>query len=298
MPISSIVVGVDGSPASREALRWSLKAAQRFRVGVKAVTTWSYPWIAAAPAPVGMPVPPADSMEQAATEIQAAMLAEFDAGDVPVTSSIACGEAAATLLAESADGGLLVVGSRGHGAFRGALLGSVSSRCVSHAEVPVLVVPADARGKDGPARIVVGVDGSEDAAEALMWALAWARPGVDTVEAVHVMNFPDATDVAAALDRAEREAGIARGRLTTTMEPAEVFADENGVGLSMQFVPGDPRDVLHERGFAADLLVVGGRGHGPIASMLLGSVASHLVHHLDGPLVVVPGTRRGRSGGD
>lgn len=291
-PISSIVVGVDGSPASREALRWSLKAAQRFGAGVTAVTTWSYPWIAAAPAPVGMPVPPADSMEQAAGEIQAAMLAESDPGDVTVTPSISCGEAAATLLAEAEDAELLVVGSRGHGAFRGALLGSVSSRCVAHSEVPVLIVPGDARGREGPARIVVGVDGSQDAARALMWALAWVRPGVDTVEAVHVMNFPDAVDVADAVDRAEREADIARGRLTDTMAPAEAFADETGVDFTMHFVPGDPRDVLHDRGFAADLLVVGGRGHGPIASMLLGSVASYLVHHLDGPLVVVPGARR------
>lgn len=287
--VSEIVVGVDGSPAGHEALRWALRAGERFGARVSAVTVWSYPWVAAAPAPVGMPVPPADSMEQAAKEVLDGTIGDV-APDADVERRVLSGEAAATLLAESADADLLVVGSRGRGAFRGALLGSVSSRCVSHAEVPVLVVPGEPRGRVGPARIVAGVDGSEDAAAALRWAIGWARPGTDTVEALHVMNYPDAVDVDRALERAELETEMARDRLSDTTEPARELAAKRGVDLEVDFVSGDPRDVLHDRGFAADLLVVGGRGRGPIASLLLGSVASYLVHHLDGPLVVVPRT--------
>ena len=56
----------------------------------------------------------------------------------------------------------------------------------------------------------------------------------------------------------------------------------------VEIVAGDAREVLFERGIAADLVVVGVRGEGGISSMVMGSVATYLVHHLPGAIAVVP----------
>ena len=139
-----VVVGVDGSEASTDALRWAVRYARMAGTTVRVVTAWyfpaSYGW---APTPLIAEV----DLEADARLAQKQVLEDVVATEGPVTvqREIVEGPPALMLLREAGDAELLVVGSRGHGAFAGMLLGSVSEHCVRHATCPVVVVHHDGR---------------------------------------------------------------------------------------------------------------------------------------------------------
>ena len=133
-----IVVGVDGSPSSMKALRWTIRQAKLTAAEVEAVTAWSYPsgygWASFGEGAV--------DFEGDAGKILVEALAEVSgiAPDVVVEPLVVQGHAADVLVRAAEGADLLVVGSRGHGGFAGMLLGSVSQHCVHHASCPVLIL--------------------------------------------------------------------------------------------------------------------------------------------------------------
>ncbi len=133
-----IVVGVDGSVPSRAALAWAAGQARLTGAVVEAVIAWVYPAVYGH----RVPVIPDVSVEELAQRAVAAAVAEVSssAGDVEIRSRLVEGDAARVLLDSSAGAELLVVGSRGHGGFVEALLGSVGQHCVQHATCPVVVI--------------------------------------------------------------------------------------------------------------------------------------------------------------
>jgi nucleotide-binding universal stress UspA family protein len=137
-----IVVGVDGSDQSRAALRWALRQAELTGAGVQAVIAWHYPVMAGGYgwAPVSA-VDWDDWGEIAAKTLAEVIADEADpAANVRISTSVVEGNAAQALL-EAANGAeLLVVGSRGHGGFTGAMLGSVSQHCAHLAPCPIVIV--------------------------------------------------------------------------------------------------------------------------------------------------------------
>jgi nucleotide-binding universal stress UspA family protein len=137
-----IVVGVDSSDSSKAALAWAVGQAGLTDASVEAVIAWEHPIsFAGMPyAPIGaMTIP--DFAETARGVLDAAISDTIDpSGPVKVSATAREGNAARVLL-DAADGAdLLVVGSRGHGGFTEALLGSVSQHCVHHAPCPVVIV--------------------------------------------------------------------------------------------------------------------------------------------------------------
>jgi nucleotide-binding universal stress UspA family protein len=142
-PEPRVIVGVDGSPESVEALGWAAQYAAATGASITAVHAWHYP--ASRPVPAGRP-------PQAITdEVRAMMQESLDLAltqvfgttkPEKVGTKVAYGHPAMVLVDESAGADLLVVGSRGHGAFHGMLLGSVSIHCVTTATCPVVVVRA------------------------------------------------------------------------------------------------------------------------------------------------------------
>ncbi len=134
-----IIVGVDGSPGSLEALRFAIEEARIRGDEVRAVIAWHVPAAAYDSGLIPVPVDPED-YRKIAEETLARSLAEVEAGDVTVTPLTREGQAADVLVAESKDADLLVVGSRGLGGFKGLLLGSVSQQCAHHAACPVAIV--------------------------------------------------------------------------------------------------------------------------------------------------------------
>jgi nucleotide-binding universal stress UspA family protein len=137
-----VVVGVDGSAESAAALAWAVRYAKAFGATVRAVFAWHYPTSAGGP-PVGVaPAAVTGEAEGHMREQLGRAVADVIGADpgIEVEQKIAYGHAAQALIDESKDADLLVVGSRGHGAFTGMLLGSVSTHCVTHAACPVTVV--------------------------------------------------------------------------------------------------------------------------------------------------------------
>lgn len=141
-----IVVGVDGSQASKEAFSWALAEARLRGDSVVAIHAWTPPYPTPAGLPGGLVTPVEDGVDEAvrkaAQEVLAQTVSEAAADDVTVEQRLVEGPAATTLI-EAADGAeLLVVGSRGHGGFTGLLLGSVSQQVANHAPCPVVIVRA------------------------------------------------------------------------------------------------------------------------------------------------------------
>jgi len=133
-----IVVGVDGSPSSMTALRWAILQAELTECAVDAVTAWRLPSRYGFAAVTDR----ATDFEGDASKVLADALNEVSSvePDVIIRSSVVEGHPADVLVRAARGADMLVVGSRGHGGFTGALLGSVSHYCVHHAPCPVLVI--------------------------------------------------------------------------------------------------------------------------------------------------------------
>ena len=133
-----VLVGVDGSAPARAALEFAVREA-RMRgavlVAVMAVHLPDYAWID----PYGVRVPEEDTLRRAREKLDR-MLASVNTEGLELDPVVTAVPAPQALVDRSADSDLLVVGSRGHGGFRGLVLGSVSMQCVLHAHCPVTVV--------------------------------------------------------------------------------------------------------------------------------------------------------------
>ena len=198
------------------------------------------------------------------------------------------GPAAQGLLAAAQDADLLVVGSRGRGALRSTLLGSVALHAVTHARCPVVVVHP--RADDGALRVVVGVDGSEESRQALARAVAEAdRLGADvTAVAAYSPRNHWSGAYQAALPPVDRLGEAVRSK-------AQAMVTEVGGPSTVGVLPveGPAGDALVRAAEGAQLLVVGSRGRGAVRGMLLGSVALHCVVHAPCPVLVVRSDRSG-----
>lgn len=143
-----IVVGVDGSPASIEAVRWAAKYATLTGAELEAVTSWAAPSAYGAGLGIGYDAVDID-WQAIAKQIQETALAEALAEhSETIRSTIVPDHPAAALVTAAEGADLLVVGSRGHGGFTGMLLGSVSAHVAAHAPCPVLVIRHSHDSKD------------------------------------------------------------------------------------------------------------------------------------------------------
>jgi nucleotide-binding universal stress UspA family protein len=133
-----IVVGVDGSDESKQALRWAAEQARYTGSTVDVVTAWQLPlgfgW------PAGFPDD--YNPEEDARHVLDAVIEEVlgEKPDIEINRIVEDGQAAAALLQHSKGARELVVGSRGRGGFTGMLLGSTSQQLVQHASCPVVVI--------------------------------------------------------------------------------------------------------------------------------------------------------------
>ncbi len=134
-----IVVGVDGSDHSVDALRWALAEGERRDCPVEVIYAWTWvdPFGEAA-----MAVSRTQLAEGAQATLDATLAKALGAGDRParVSGVVIEGDPASTLTTQAGPADLLVVGARGHGGFLGLLLGSVATNCAHHATGPVVIV--------------------------------------------------------------------------------------------------------------------------------------------------------------
>lgn len=145
----AVVVGVDGSMGATEALHWALAEARLREVPLRIVHAWTLGYMGVTGGSgyivgaesLGVDVTTLRRAAQALLE-QAADPVVGKVSDVEIERQVVEGAAADVLVGSVSAGDLLVVGSRGHGGLAGALLGSVSQKCVHHAPCPVVVVHA------------------------------------------------------------------------------------------------------------------------------------------------------------
>lgn len=209
------------------------------------------------------------------------------------------GDPATVLVEAGAQGALLVLGRHGHGRWQrkliGPQLGSVAGHCLSHASVPVVIVPPDSPASP-PARVLVGIDGSAPSARALRWAVRHAGAVGAPVVAVFAWQLTTITPPASTgedwsvppLPEWEAQARQQLEDTVTTALPPEQAEQVERLLLHRPAAAG-----LLETAHPDDLLVLGERGRGGFARLLLGSVSRQCAEHAPCPVVVVPG-REGR----
>jgi nucleotide-binding universal stress UspA family protein len=143
--VSTIIVGVDGSPTSRRALDWAVNEARVHRARLRVILAWTspYDWQLQ---PI-FPVDEAKLRDAAQAQLDQA-LAGADTRDVAVDADLVEGDARHVLVELARDADLLVLGTRGHSRLSEMLIGSVSTYCASHATCPLVLVPPEAQGED------------------------------------------------------------------------------------------------------------------------------------------------------
>lgn len=293
---NSILVGVDGSLASLHALDWAIEHALKTHSSITIACSYSLPTFAAASIDGGFAALDDSSIQEGARAVLEGAAKRVQAAGVPVTAQIASGDPAGALVELSKEHGLVVVGTRGRSGFTERLLGTVSSALPAHSKCPVVVVPGHGLKDDGVLpdvkpiqRIVVGVDGSETAQVALKSAVQQAK--IWNAELVAVGGVPLSKGagvlawvVPSAVDHEEVLKGYAE-KLDVIMD--QVQAENPELKLRRIVLDGTGAELLTEFSQAADLLVVGSRGRGGFAGLLLGSTSQAVLHHSKCPVLVV-----------
>jgi nucleotide-binding universal stress UspA family protein len=281
-----VLVGVDGSLGARRALRWAADRSGPRNQAVLAASSWAYPRTAALPGGPALLSP--DEMDaQTLEDLRSVVIDELGEAGQRVEVVVERGPADWALLnlAQREGVELLVVGKRGLGKLEGRLLGSVSRRVAELSPCPAVVVPAEFGGEGGP--MVVGVDGSAEAAAAVEWAIVEAKAGDVGIVVVHGIAGLPAELPPSALERFVDQA----------RDLARTHADrvtEAGVDVDIVVEVVDPRHLLTTVGAErrAGSIVVGAKGEGAAAGLLIGSVVNHVVQQSTRPVAIVRGAPR------
>ncbi|MFE0698869.1 universal stress protein [Streptomyces sp. NPDC058872] len=284
-----IVAGVDGSPESLAAADWAAREAEHRGLALRLVHAWRWE-------PLDLPlVQDPETQQRAARAVlheAEATIAQRHPGltltaellpDVPVAALLGIGERAE----------MLVIGSRGHGAVTGFLLGSYGQQIIAAASRPVVAV----RSRDGePAEppsgyVLVGQLGSpEDSAAALGFAFEAAAARGASVRAVRAWSLPPLYAYSPASMRLADEAGglvpYEEKELREALAPwRERFPD---VPVIEHVELGSAGQVLLSASGGAQLLVVGRRARRGALGPRIGSVAHAALHLAPCPVAVVP----------
>ena len=211
-----------------------------------------------------------------------------------VETDVAMGDPRAEIVRQAGDwrADLIVLGARGLGAVKRFLLGSVSDAVARHAHCSVLVV----KGRRTALRsVLVAVDGSEDSFQAVRFLQSLALPRQTRVRLLSVverLRYPSTAPQAlhAQLVQMLKEAEAERrGELDRVLERAAALLDDKITRVTRYTPTGDPAEeiVATADDFDSDLVVVGARGLGRMARVLLGSVSQKVLHHARCPVLIV-----------
>ena len=299
-----IVVGVDGSAAARAAARWAADDAVLRGVPLRLLHVLDHPASAGYPAPALVTQPVTEHMRSWARQLLHTTASTL--GDVhpqlTVETAIVEGRPWSVLVDESATASLTVLGSHGGGQIEEVVLGSVASRLTAHAHGSVAIVRTTGKatsrhpGQQSPAAsapVVVGVDGSAEADGAISFAFGEAVLRRVPLVAVHAWN--------------DRPLEHSLGDHGLHLDADSVHAEENrellrhlsrwvqrypDVSVRPVVIRGRPAAALlsylaQRSDRPPQLVVVGHRGRGGFARLLLGSTSTALVGHAGCPVVVV-----------
>jgi nucleotide-binding universal stress UspA family protein len=281
-PRDAVVVGVDLNPSSDRAVTQGIEAARSSHRPLHLVSatdsrlvTWSPEYLD----------------EQGELLRQCRDRTASTAPDLEVTYAVHVADPAAMLVRASETASLVVMGSAGLGRARDVLRGAAMPKVVAHAHCPVMVVPHS--GDWDPAGpIVLGADTNDHTFPALEWAFAEASAQGAPLTVVHAWWWEEPNPF---LSAGEWDDVWVQVRQSQDLELSELLAGWRDkypdVQVSPLVVRGQAAVVLEEVSASARLVVVGTRGRGGFAGLLLGSVSNHAAHHATCPVVIVPSTK-------
>lgn len=290
----SIVVGLDGSVASNRALAWAVaEATRRQRPLHLLCARETYIGAAHLDSSVAWTDPSLDALDSSLTVVEEAReYVKTVSPDLQVAFSRPWGRPAQHLVVASRVAEIVVVGSRGHSRIASVVLGTVSLQTAAHARCPVIVVrEGQPEHPAGSLKIAVGVDGSSDAREAVRFAMRTAGPGGD-VELVLAwwLEVVDGVVVTTPGTRYWDEIE-ARHRVTIQNALGTLPQEYPQVNIEVTVSRGRTEDVLLKAVQDVDLLVVGSRGRGGFAGLLLGSVSQHMLTIAPCPVAIMVNRR-------
>lgn len=278
-----VVAGVDGSKSSLEAARWAAREAQRRRAPLRLVTAVG--WV---------DVPHQYGDPRTGPEVRKALLRQAgsyiaDAAqpaatpDLEPEQAVLDGFAIPRLLDESRTAQLVVIGDRGLGGVTGLLVGSVAFTLAAQGGCPVVVVRGRAAAAGAP--VVVGVDGTPVSEAALAFAFEAAALRRAPLLAVHAWCDVPLDPITWPWPYGEAVAQAERAELGECLAGwREKYPD---VEVQRLVVQDRAARVLVEQSARAQLVVVGSRGRGSVAGLVLGSVSHAVLHRADCPVAIV-----------
>lgn len=297
--VPQYVVGVDGSDEALAAVRWAAADAQRAGATLRIVCAYAIASYTAAALDGGLAVLDDNALRAGAERVVEDAVKSVEDLGIEVIGQVEVGDPSSVLTELSRECDLIVIGSRGGGGFADRLLGSVSSSVPAHARCPVVVIPPHRSGKPflPVQRIVVGTDGSQTASNALKRAVDEAV--IWDAELTVVAAVPIATGggmmgwVPPSMDRQLLIDEI-RESLDTAISEAK---GDRKVHVARHALDGSAAALLTEFSTAVDLVVVGTRGRGGFAGMLLGSTSQTVLTHSTCPVMTVPSRHRDKTPG-
>lgn len=285
-----VLAGVDGSASSMGAARWAATEAARRNVPLHLFHACTIPPFGPHIAEVAESSASGELVNQGHRWLRQARTEAWEAAPgLRVHTELRVGGAATELIDESAYALMVVLGSRGLGGFKGALLGSVSSAVAQYGYGPVVVVrgrvPGEAPPESGP--VVVGVDGSESSEDAVAFAFEEASLREVPLVAVHTWLDISMAGRWSALPDIDRDAVAAEERRQLAERMAVWSRKHPDVEVRQVVVRDRPVRGLLQQAENAQLLVVGSRGRRELTGMGLGSTSQALLHHSSCPVAVV-----------
>ncbi|WP_137229017.1 universal stress protein [Streptomyces sp. BPSDS2] len=286
--IRPVVAGVDGSPESLAAADWAAREATLRGLPLRIVHAWLWQ-------PLDVPlVQDRDAEEQAARAVLRAAEEHVTSRypQLTVTTKVLPETPVVALTAEAERAAVLCLGTRGHGALLGFLLGSYGQQVLGSAKRPVVSVRAD-EGEGAPresGEVVVGQQGSpEDSADVLGFAFEAAALRGAPLRAVRAWSLPPVYTWSASLALADASGGLEpfeREALRAALAPWRERYPDVKVLEDVQL--GSAGQVLVEASPQARLMVVGRRARRSPIGTRIGSAAHAVLHHARCPVAVVP----------
>jgi nucleotide-binding universal stress UspA family protein len=287
--MGEIVVGVDGSDSSRQALEWAAREAEVRGADLVIVKNWRDPMFGG---PGFSAMYETDLiLSDAKAQLEALASDVHDAHpEVHVGSVLLDGSPAASLVKRGDVADLLVVGSRGNGGFLGLELGSVSAKVARRSVVPVVVVRGE-HDRSAGSEVVVGVDGSSCSRQALRWAADWARAHDKELVVLMAWNYldPQGPDGPVPFDP---EYDGERAAAVLDQIVADVLDGRPNPRISTETVCELPARAVLQRAADACLVVVGRHGVSHWSLPELGATAIQILHHAACPVAVIPEAHR------
>ncbi|HEY4535249.1 MAG TPA: universal stress protein [Enteractinococcus sp.] len=309
----TVVVGVDGSENSERAFDVAVDVAQRFGYGLRVIAAYTEP---------GYEYLPENTQGLAQENAQAVindLVASVDDATLGISGTTIEGDAAGALIKASNDAALVVVGKRGRSRFAGRFLGSVSASVASHAHCPTLVIPQkkdtgehletqfarlsgspelsefgvlSSETSDDPTdfqgTVVVGVDLDAYPDELALHAAKHAELLGKSLTLVTAQPFTGSMWMPASPIYQAEVPDLRRDVAKRLEKVAQQVAEQVSIPVHWRFFDASPADTLAEASRSAEMVVVGTRGRGGFAGLLLGSVSQAVLNRTVTPVLVVP----------